>query len=273
METTTSADGTTLAFDRLGDGPSVILIPGATCTRGVTTPLAELLAASCTVLNVDRRGRGDSDDRSGSPYAAERETEDLAALIQAAGGHAALYGHSSGAAVVLRAAAAGLPVDRLVLHDAPYSLESTDESRAYWAEINRYLDDRQPGEAVAAFLRQVGMPDQMITGMRSGPQWPAMEAVGYTLAYDSAAMDDINGGAVPRDLLGAVRVPTMVLVGSDSFPFMIESGQALQAGIDGARFDLLEGGDHAAGAELVAPALLPFLTGSPSSGTPVPAGT
>ena len=101
METALSADGTRLAYDRLGDGPPVILIGGATCTRGITAPLAEALSTQCTVINFDRRARGDSDDRSGAPYEQQRETEDLAALIEIAGGHAALYGHSSGAAVAL----------------------------------------------------------------------------------------------------------------------------------------------------------------------------
>ena len=203
MDTITSADGTTLAFDRLGAGPPVVIVPGATCTRGVTAPLAQALAAGCTVINLDRRGRGDSDDRSGAPYAADRETEDLAAVL-AAVGPAALYGHSSGAAVVLRATAAGLPVTRLVLHDAPYDVEPSQHSRDYHAELHRLLDAGAHGDAIELFLRGVGMPEAMIAGMRHAPHWPGMEAVAPTLAYDSAALADAEGGAVPYDLLGRV---------------------------------------------------------------------
>jgi len=260
METALSADGTTLAYDRLGDGPPVILIGGATCTRGITASLAEALAAQRTVINFDRRARGDSDDRSGPPYDKQREIEDLAALIDVAGGHAALYGHSSGAAVALHATVAGLPVDRLIMHDAPYLLEASEEATAYHTELHRLLAAGQPGEAVAAFMGQVGMPEEMIAGMKASSSWPAMESVGYSLAYDSAAMGDRDGGGVPYALLGQVRVPTLVLVGGEDFAFMIETAQALHAGIVGSRYVHLAGAGHEAGPEIVAPSVLEFLT-------------
>ena len=259
MDTALSADGTTLAYDRLGDGPPVIVIGGATCTRGITAPLAEALSAQCTVINFDRRARGDSDDRSGPPYDTQREIEDLAALIEVAGGHAALYGHSSGAAVALHATVAGLPVDRLIMHDAPYLLEGSEEAKAYHAELHRLLAAGRPGEAVAAFMRQVGMPEEMITGMQASPSWPAMESVGYSLAYDSAAMGDQDGGGVPYGVLGQVQVPTLILVGGADFGFMIDTAQALHRGIAGSRFVHLAGAGHEAGPEVVAPSVLEFL--------------
>ena len=125
---------------------------------------------------------------------------------------------------------AGLPVDRLIMHDAPYLLEASEEATAYHTELHRLLAAGQPGEAVAAFLGQVGMPEEMITGMQASPSWPAMESVGYSLAYDSAAMGDRGRrrGAVrgPRD---RCEVPTLILVGGEDFAFMIETAQALHA--------------------------------------------
>ena len=118
MNTAVCADGTMIAFDRYGDGPPVIMTVGAFNTRSQTEPLARTLAPRFTVLNYDRRGRGDSGDTA--PYAVEREIEDIAALIAAAGGSAALFGHSSGATLALKAAAAGLPVTRLVLYEPPF---------------------------------------------------------------------------------------------------------------------------------------------------------
>jgi len=118
MNTAVSADGTMIAFDRYGDGPPVIMTVGVFNTRSQTEPLARTLAPRFTVLNYDRRGRGDSGDTA--PYAVEREIEDIAALIAAAGGSAALFGHSSGATLALKAAAAGLPVTRLVLYEPPF---------------------------------------------------------------------------------------------------------------------------------------------------------
>ena len=266
MEIAHSADGTALAYDRLGDGPPVILIGGATCTRAITAPLAEALSAQCTVINFDRRARGDSDDRSGAPYDKQREIEDLAVLIDVAGGHAAVYGHSSGAAVALHATLAGLPVDRLIMHDAPYLLEASAKPKAYHAELHRLLAAGQPGEAVAGFLRKVGMPEEMIAGMVASPSWPAMESVGYSLAYDSSAMGDQDGGGVPYGLLGQVGVPTLILVGGADFAFMIDAARALHGAIAGSRFVHLPGSGHGAGPEVVAPALLEFLADAKLNG-------
>src|SRR3954454_23979749 len=105
LHTTTSADGTTIAYDRLGEGPPVVLVAGAFNTRSTTAPLAAVLRDRFTVFNLDRRGRGDSGDTP--QYAVERETEDLEAVITDAGGTAAVFGYSSGAVLALKAAASG----------------------------------------------------------------------------------------------------------------------------------------------------------------------
>ena len=120
MPTVTSRDGTTIAYDRTGAGPALIVVTGATAFRGLDPNLqilADQLAAEYSVINYDRRGRGDSSDAG--PYepasAPAREIEDIAALIEVAGGRASLLGFSSGSVLALEAAAAGLPVDRLVM--------------------------------------------------------------------------------------------------------------------------------------------------------------
>lgn len=113
MERAISKDGTAIAFDRLGDGPPVVLVSGGSVDRSSHAPLATLLASHFTVINYDRRGRGPSGDTP--PYAVAREIDDIAAVIAAAGGSAGLYGTSSGAALALEATAAGLPITRLAL--------------------------------------------------------------------------------------------------------------------------------------------------------------
>jgi pimeloyl-ACP methyl ester carboxylesterase len=117
MDEVTSSDGTPIAFDRLGDGPPVVVVCGAMCDRALMRPTAEELAKHFTVFNYDRRGRGDSGDTA--PYAVEREIEDIGALIAQAGGRASVYGHSSGAGLALHAAAHGPPIAKLALHDPP----------------------------------------------------------------------------------------------------------------------------------------------------------
>ncbi|MFD0851887.1 alpha/beta fold hydrolase, partial [Actinomadura adrarensis] len=98
-----SADGTRIAFDRLGAGPPLIVIGGILCDRETTRPLAEHLSEHFTVINFDRRGRGDSGNTA--PYSVQREIEDIAALISHVGHKASVYGHSSGAGLALNAAA------------------------------------------------------------------------------------------------------------------------------------------------------------------------
>ena len=44
MESVRSKDGTTVAFDRLGNGPTVIVVGGGTCDQAMTRPLPEQLA-------------------------------------------------------------------------------------------------------------------------------------------------------------------------------------------------------------------------------------
>jgi alpha-beta hydrolase superfamily lysophospholipase len=125
MHTVISADGTPIAFDRHGEGAAVILVNGALGYRKFKTmeQIATALSEHCTVINYDRRGRGDSGPAG--PASVQREVEDLAALIDAVGGRASLWGYSSGSAVALRAAAAGLPVDKLVLYEVPFKTDPT----------------------------------------------------------------------------------------------------------------------------------------------------
>jgi pimeloyl-ACP methyl ester carboxylesterase len=148
-----SSDGTATAFDQPGDGPPVALVCGASTDRMANAPLAKLLAERFTVFNYDRRGRGDSDDTT--PYAVEREVEDIGAVIDAAGGSAFVYGTSSGAALALEVAAQGLAVRKLALWEPPFIL---DESRRPPAELVERYDETisagRRGDAVEIFCRR-----------------------------------------------------------------------------------------------------------------------
>src|SRR4051794_6315211 len=128
MPTVTSADGTSIAYEVAGAGPAVILVDGAMCHRsgGPMRPLAALLRSRFTVYAYDRRGRGDSGDTA--PYAVAREVEDLAALVEAAGGAACAYAISSGGALVLAAVAAGVPLTRLAIYEPPFLTDVDPEA-------------------------------------------------------------------------------------------------------------------------------------------------
>ena len=128
MEQVESQDGTTIAFDRSGEGPPVVLVCGGSVDRTSLAGLATLLDPDFTVCNYDRRGRGLSGDTP--PYAVRREVEDISAVIAAAGGSAFLFGSSSGAALALEAAASGLPVTKLALWEPPFILDPADRPPA-----------------------------------------------------------------------------------------------------------------------------------------------
>ncbi len=259
MATVISKDGTSIAYDQVGQGPALILVDGALCHRtfGPMGPLTALLSPHFTVFMYDRRGRGESGDTL--PYAVEREVEDIDALIQAAGGSAFVYGTSSGAALALEAAASGLSINKLALYEPPLNADPEAMRRLaqYHADVKALLSAGRRGDAVVRFMTFVGTPEDAITGMRQAPFWPVFEAVAPTLAYDSAVLGD---GSVPVRRAASVTVPTLVMAGGASFPFMHETAQALEQAIPNAQRRVLEGQTHDAAAEVVAPALKAFFS-------------
>jgi len=258
-----SKDGTTIAFDRLGDGPPVILVCGGSVDRSSNAPLAAILAEHFTVFNYDRRGRGDSGDTQ--PYTVEREIEDLAAVIGATGGSAFVYGHSSGAVLTLRAAVAGLPIDKLVAYEPPFIVDASRPPVPddYVRHLDELVAAGRRGDAVAYFLTTgVGVPEQMVEQMRAAPMWPGMEAVAHTLAYDGRIMGDtMRGMPLSREPWSGVTIPALVMDGGASPPWQREAAKSLADVLPNARYSTLEGQDHGPAPEVLAPPVLEFLLG------------
>ena len=259
FRTAVSADGTRLAYEEFGTGTPLITVTGATAHRALMRPTAQAFGRHFRAIAYDRRGRFDSGDTL--PYAVEREIEDLAALIaEVGGGPVHLYGHSSGAGLVLRAVAAGLPVARLVLHDPPYAPDdpAAREEARDWARVLADLLGRgEPAEAIAEFFRRVGAPEEVVDQVKSSPD---LVALAPTLAYDSAIMDDLaSGGGIPADLARQVTQPALVLVGGDSPPFMHEVAQQLAELLPAGSLQVLPGQDHNADPEVVSPVVAEFL--------------
>jgi pimeloyl-ACP methyl ester carboxylesterase len=262
METVKSADGTTIAFDQLGEGPPVVLVAGASCDRRVDAPLAAALAQHFTVLNYDRRGRGDSDDTL--PFAVEREIEDLDVLLAAAGGSAAVVGLSSGAALAAEAAVFRLPIDLLVLWEPPFSVDPDGVQRGteYARVLGELLATDRRGDALVHFMRHVGLPEEMIAGMRQSPFWQVGEQLAPTLAYDAAVLGDTT---IPVERYGRIDTPTLVLAGSVSPELLRTAAARVAAAIPGARYDVLPGQDHNVAGDMLATALAQFREAARSS--------
>jgi pimeloyl-ACP methyl ester carboxylesterase len=258
----TSPDGTTIAYDRLGDGPAVILVGGAMCDRTTLADLAELLSTTFAVINYDRRGRGDSGDNAPA-VALEREIEDIAALIAEAGGSAALFGISSGGALVLEAAASGLNVSKLAVYEVPYSPdeEAQERGREYGRNVAKAVADGRRRDAVDLFLGLVGMPAEMIAGMRHAPHWPGMEAISHTLVYDAEALGMASrGGAMPEERIASIDVPALVLAGGATWPWLRDMQQPIAKTLLKAEFGTLDDQTHDVSAAVLAPVLTKFLS-------------
>jgi pimeloyl-ACP methyl ester carboxylesterase len=256
MSTVVSADGTRIAFDRLGEGPPVALVAGAAVDRSSDAPLAELLAADFTVFNIDRRGRGDSGDTP--PYAVEREIQDLAAVLEEAGGSAFLYGHSGGAALALEAAAGGLPVRKLARYEPPYILDESSRPPADHVEqLEKLIAEGRRGDAAAYFMREVvRAPAEFVAEAQTQPWWAAQEALAHTLAYDARVMGDYS---LPTGRAETVHVPTLVLAGGRDFPWMRDTAQALANALPNGEVRFLDGQGHAdVDPTVLAPALKEF---------------
>jgi pimeloyl-ACP methyl ester carboxylesterase len=256
MEKVTSTDRTTIAFDQLGAGTPLVLVAGASCDRAVDTAIAAALAEHFTVLNYDRRGRGDSTDTL--PYAVDREIDDLAVLLAAAGGSATLVGLSSGGALAAHAAASGLPVSHLVMWEPPFRLDPEGQlaSKEYTRTLTELLADDRRGDALALFMGMVGLPAEMIDGMRHSPYWPVGERLAPTLAYDAAVMGE---GAVP-DRFGRIACPALVLAGGASPEWFRESARAAAAAIPGAAYDVFPDQTHDIAADVLASAVRGFVS-------------
>jgi pimeloyl-ACP methyl ester carboxylesterase len=255
MNRLTSSDGTTIAFERSGDGPPVILVCGGSTDRTANAPLSELLAEHFTVFNYDRRGRGDSGDTA--PYAVEREIEDIDAVIAAAGGSASVYGISSGAALALEAAASGLAITKLALWEPSYIVEGRPRPPADTARIYAELVAAgRRGDAVEYFMAKVvGLPPELVAEARKAPWWPAQEALAHTLAYDATIMGDYS---LPAERAASVMVPTLVIDGGASFPWIRKTAQAIADIIPHAQRRTLEGQTHNVAAEAITPVLVEF---------------
>lgn len=260
MQTVTSKDGTTIAFDKSGSGPAVVLVDGALGSRGFETglgQLAALLSEHFTAYHYDRRGRGDSGDTQ--PYALEREIEDIEALIDHADGSAFVYGVSSGAALAMEAALRlGSKVRKLAMYEAPYN--DDPQSRQNWVnyvkDIKELIAAGRSDDAVLRFMMLVGMSPDDVPGMREQPWFALLAALGHTLLYDAAALGDES--AIPHDKAARVSMPALVMDGGASFPFMHTAAVALAKAMPNGEHRTLDGQTHEVQAEALASVLIDF---------------
>jgi pimeloyl-ACP methyl ester carboxylesterase len=250
----TSRDGTPIAYAGQGSGPAVVLVTGGLDDGAENAPLAAELAERFTAYNYNRRGRGDSGDTQ--PYAVEREIEDIDALIAEAGGAAHLYGVSSGGALVLEAAAAGLPIERIAVYEVPFLLgeEASRMWREYVEQLTVALAEGRRGDAVELFMRLAGASEENIAGAKSSSMWPGLEAIAHTLAYDAACLGD---GGPPTARYANIAQPVLVATGGGD-EFFDGAADAIAASLPRVERRTLEGQGHVVDPKVMAAVLVEF---------------
>jgi pimeloyl-ACP methyl ester carboxylesterase len=250
----TSKDGTRIAHETIGSGPALVLVDGAMCFRefGPCRSMAEHLADRFAVTIYDRRGRGESGD---SPdYAPEREYEDLAAVIAAAGGDAYVLGYSSGAALALQAAASGVPMRKVAGYEAPYV--GANKNKDYLADLRGKLAKGDRAGAVGYFIvDMVGGPWFLPIMFRLMPKvLRQLEATAPTLVYDTMVMNTFEAPAT----LGKITIPALVVGGGKAKPNMVKAVADVATAIPGAVHVTLPGQTHQVKDEALAPELVAF---------------
>jgi pimeloyl-ACP methyl ester carboxylesterase len=262
MDKVYSHDGTTIAFDRVGqDGPALILVNGALSKRVDAASLAADLAPHFSVFTYDRRGRGESGDTP--PYSVEREIEDLNAIIAKAGGSVFVYGHSSGAVLALKAARQPKSsIKKLAVYEPPILVDNSRPRppEDYYTRLTELVSAGRRSEAVAYFMTEgLQVPAEALAQMQKSPAWPAFEAMAHTLVYDNAIVaDTMLGKLLSKDQWASIRMPTLVMDGGNSPVYMHTGAQALLDVLPNAQHHRFPGQSHGVANQVLVPVLVDF---------------
>lgn len=263
FQTTRSQDGTPIAYEVTGNGPALVYVTGAICHRNFR-PIrrgAAILSSAFRTITYDRRGRGNSGDAQ--PWSLDREVEDLEAVIDALGGEAVVYGHSSGAVVALHAAHRLAPkVQGVVLYDASWVADpaGAETYARLRTEVEGLLERGLGAAAIKHFLIGIGMPRMFARLLPFMPGWRALVALAPTLRYDMSLTAD----PPPLAVAAQVAVPVHVMVGERSPEELHRVAAMLAASIPGATFETLAGQDHMVSEKVLLSSLVRNL--SPSEG-------
>ena len=257
--TTTSRDGTIIAFTKRGSGPPLIIVDGAFCYRenGPATELASVLTQHFTVFTYDRRGRGESGDIA--PYAVEREIEDLQAIANQAGAPPFALGISSGGALILQAVASGVGVRKIALYEPPYvtngKANSVEDTKN---RLQTFVSTGDRAGAVSFFMTDVyGAPRAFVFAMPllMPNAWKRNKLIANTLLYDLTILGDRS---VLNERSSAISVPTLVVGGEKSPRELRNAVEAVAAALPNAHSRFLSGQDHNISSQALAPVLFEY---------------
>jgi pimeloyl-ACP methyl ester carboxylesterase len=252
MNLVESGDGTRIVFDRSGSGPPLVIVLGAFCDRSTSKPLAALLAPSYTVYEYDRRGRGASGN--GRPLSIEGEVADLAAVLAAAGQAAFVYGHSSGGALALEAAARGVQMRGLAVYEPPYTGD-LHPGCGFAQRLDELVAAGRRDQAAEHWLAMTGTPVAMIESIKASPGWAYRQALAHTLSQDLRLVGD---GHVPIERLRRIDIPVLAMAGTASPPWAASTIATLAGALPHASERIVDGQRHVPADELIAAILGDF---------------
>jgi pimeloyl-ACP methyl ester carboxylesterase len=255
-----SKDGTLIALECAGSGPTLIMVHGGIGDRRRWTPMFPLLAPRFTVCAMDRRGRGGSGD---SPvYALSKEAEDVAAVANSRTGTVFVFGHSYGAVAALEASFLTDRIAKLILYEPPVR-DPAARGLAVAEKVERLIQQGQREEAVVIFQTEIGQQSPAeIAAMRSRPNWQTLVA---TIDSHPRQMRALAAYKFDAERMRTVQTPTLLLIGSDTkSPHMREAVSSLKESLPNSKVVVLEGQQHNAmdsARELLAEAIVSFLSG------------
>ncbi len=243
METVISADGTPIAYERAGSGPPLVLVHGTTADHTRWDPLRSAFEERCTVYAIDRRGRGESGDAP--EYALEREAEDVAAVVDSIDESVVLLGHSYGGLCSLEAALRTDDLCGLVLYEPPMPVgDHVSDTEHVLDEMTALVDDGENEQALVSFFRDiVGSSATELDAYRSSPDWPARVDAVHTVVREERAEKAYEFDAAR---FTGLTVPTLLLSGDESAPFLTEATERLDDVLPNSRIVVFAGHGHAA---------------------------
>lgn len=233
-----SKDGTPLAVECAGAGPSLVLVHGGTGDRSRWTPLFPFFASHFRVCAMDRRAHGASGD---SPdYSLQKEAEDVAAVVNSQPGQVFLLGHSLGGVAALEAAFLTNKISKLVLYEPP--LQDLDNS-AVLVRMERMIQEGDREQALVTFLQEIVMisPSEIVA-MKARPSWPGLLA-----SIESSIRQDRALAAYRFDpkRMSTLNVPTLLLTGSETAsPQLKQSISGLLGSLPNRSLFVFEGQQH-----------------------------
>lgn len=259
MERVASSDGTQIAFERSGNGPSLVLVHGTTADHTRWRSVLPDFEQSFMVLAMNRRGRGASGDAL--DYSLTREFDNVVAVLRVAGDGASLVGHFFGAFCAMEAALRVDTLARIVLYEPAFPPNDIPIYEPGARErFQTSLDTGNREALLETFFREiVGMDDEGIAKLRDDPSWAGRLLAEYTLVRE---MEEDNYHFDPARFRG-LKVPTLLIMGETSPVFLQDATRLLDAALPDSRIVILPGPGYVAintAPELFTREVLAFLT-------------